>query len=180
MPTQSTLPARMCGATNRDGTACKRAPIRGGTRCTLHGGNSPLARMKASEALAAAAWPAAEVLFEIIERWKERVCPTCGLPKGDPTAVIRAAQVVLDRTGFHPSMTLEVAQGSTSRVHEYMAWVPQEQLEQISQWLREAEDRMRRGLPRQDGTNVNNRTPTVVEADVIVEAEPERLNRRGE
>jgi hypothetical protein len=170
MPTHAHIPARMCGASNRDGTACRRAPIRGGNRCTMHGGNSPLARMKAAETLAAAAWPAAEVLFEIIERWKEQTCPTCGLPKSDPTPVIRAAQVVLDRTGHHPSLSVHV--NPQPQIPEYMAWVLSPQLEQVDVWLREAQQRMKDGLPPEDRQYLADVRGEVVEAE-LAEAKSE-------
>lgn len=99
---------RTCGATARNGLPCRRYVGPGFTRCNLHGGATPLARQAATEALARAALPAAEAMFDIIDRFHHETCPTCGLPNGDPTPVIRAAQIVLDRTGFGPSSTLHL------------------------------------------------------------------------
>ena len=98
-----------CGAVGRNGFPCRRHVAPGFTRCALHGGHTPLARQAAAEALARAALPAAEVMFDIIDRWQQTRCPTCGMPSGDPSPVIRAAQIVLDRTGFGPSATMQVA-----------------------------------------------------------------------
>ena len=35
------------------------------------------------------------------------VCRGCGHPTGDPAPVIRVGQLVLDRSGFHPTLTVE-------------------------------------------------------------------------
>jgi hypothetical protein len=43
--------SRRCLAKNREGQPCQRWSIRGGTRCTNHGGGSPQARRKAAENL---------------------------------------------------------------------------------------------------------------------------------
>lgn len=42
---------RMCSATKKDGTPCKRSPIKGGTVCMSHGGAAPQVRRKANERL---------------------------------------------------------------------------------------------------------------------------------
>lgn len=39
-PIEATQAAPRCGAMTRAGTPCKRAAVRGGTRCPLHGGRS--------------------------------------------------------------------------------------------------------------------------------------------
>ena len=109
-----------CGALTTAGTPCRRATIRGGTRCTLHGGASPQARRVAEEALAIARVPAARVLQMIIEDWMADYCETCGRPQGNPGPVIRAATAVLDRAGLHPSMSLDVARAPD--VPEFERW----------------------------------------------------------
>lgn len=40
-----------CGAKTRDGDPCKLPPMRGATRCRMHGASSPGARQKANERL---------------------------------------------------------------------------------------------------------------------------------
>jgi Zn-dependent oligopeptidase len=45
---------QQCGAKTRDGTACRKPPIAGGSRCRLHGGATPAALAKAQERLALA------------------------------------------------------------------------------------------------------------------------------
>lgn len=102
---------KLCGAPTKDeagGGPCKRAVVLGATRCSLHGGHTPAARQAASEALARAALPAAEVMFDIINDWKKTKCELCGMPSGDPGPVIRAAQIVLDRTGFAATARVEL------------------------------------------------------------------------
>lgn len=99
---------RQCRATGRNGLPCRRYVAPGFTRCNLHGGHTPLARQAAAEALARAALPGAEALFDIIDRYHRETCPTCGYPNGDPAPVIKAAFGVLDRTGFGPSATVQL------------------------------------------------------------------------
>lgn len=41
----------VCGAKTRDGDPCKLPPMRGATRCRMHGASSPGARQKANERL---------------------------------------------------------------------------------------------------------------------------------
>lgn len=101
--------ANQCGALTANGTPCKRYTIRGGTRCTLHGGGSPEAKRVAEEMLAVARVPAARVLLQIIEDWEADRCGVCGRPSGDAGPVIRAAMAVLDRAGMHPSMSVQVS-----------------------------------------------------------------------
>jgi hypothetical protein len=155
---------RICGATTKDsGEPCKRACIKGGTRCTLHGGNSPLARQAASETLAAAALPAARVLFDIIDEWQRTTCPVCGMPKGDPGPVIRAAQIVLDRTGFHPSMSVQVSH--TDEIPPWARWLTNDQLRQVGEWIADAKTRMEAGADPED--NLPNRDVDAEDAVVI-------------
>lgn len=80
------------------------------TRCNLHGGANPAAKIKSEQMLAQARLPACEALFLIIDRWHEATCATCGFPAGDidtSKMIIRAAQVILDRTGIGPRSTVE-------------------------------------------------------------------------
>lgn len=77
-----------------------------------HGGASPAARIKAEQMLAIARLPACEALYTIIDRWSADVCGTCGFPSGDndeTRTIIRACQVILDRSGIGPRATLELA-----------------------------------------------------------------------
>lgn len=140
----ATLPTRQCTGTSRSGERCKRAPIAGGTVCTMHGGKSPLAIQAANQALLAARVPAAELLFEVIDWWRRTTCEACGQPKGDPSSAIRAAIAVLDRTGLGPTanLTIEAKQPET-----WARWMRAEHLEQMAIWIEDAKARMRRGDP---------------------------------
>jgi hypothetical protein len=71
--------------------------------------------------------------------------------------VLRAAQIVLDRTGFHPSLTMEVTPTKEAAWHRY---VTDEELTQIAQITARAKQRM---LIAQD--------PEVIDA-VLVEEVP--------
>jgi hypothetical protein len=60
--------------------------------------------------LAIARMPACEALYDIIEQSQHDPCAACGYPKHDTDeqkVIIRAAQVILDRTGMGPRSTVE-------------------------------------------------------------------------
>jgi len=99
---------RQCIATSRNGERCRRPPTVGGFSCHFHGGASPGAKQAARQRLLAMVEPALDALLRMLQQ--RPPCPHCGRTDADrDPVVLRAAQVVLDRTGFHPSMTLEVA-----------------------------------------------------------------------
>jgi hypothetical protein len=101
-----------CGAPKTNGMPCKRQVAPGFTRCNLHGGANPAAKIKAEQMLAQARLPACEALYDIIEGWQRDRCAVCGYPSNDTDmlkTIIRAAQVILDRSGLGPRATLEVA-----------------------------------------------------------------------
>jgi hypothetical protein len=158
------VPVRICHALTSDGTPCKRPTIRGGTRCSLHGGNSPNARRVAQELLIGMRVPALRVLNEIIERYNATRCEHCG--RGDdPSMILRAVTIVLDRSGLHPSMALEV----TPVTHDdaapgLTAWIPTERLVTMRAWYAEAQARMEAGEPPlvdlDDGADVIDVEPT--------------------
>lgn len=87
---------RQCTATAKGtGKQCKRSPIPGGTVCVKHGGGAPQVQKSARDRLNALVDPAIEGLSN-------------SLQSDDENTVTRTAQVVLDRTGFHPSVRLDV------------------------------------------------------------------------
>jgi hypothetical protein len=94
-----------------NGDPCNRGCAPGMTRCNLHGGNNPAAKIKAEQMLAQARLPACEALFDIIDMWERTTCAACGFPSGDVgmlKTIIRAAQVILDRSGMGPRATVEM------------------------------------------------------------------------
>lgn len=102
----------LCGSPRAsDGLPCERQVSPGYIHCWYHGARSPGAKHTAERALAIARMPAIEALHTIIHNWQTHTCPVCREP--DPRAealhpVIRAAQIILDRTGFGPRAVLEV------------------------------------------------------------------------
>jgi len=101
------LGERRCAATNRAGERCRRAPILGGTVCSMHGGNAPQVKEAAMRTLLAARDRAAAYLFRVLE--PHPPCPHCGRSDADrDPVVVRAAQIVLDRTGLGPSAKLTI------------------------------------------------------------------------
>lgn len=101
------LPDRRCTATSRStGVRCGRASALGQFVCDKHGAKAPLSIQAAKERMAILVEPAMEVLYRATR--SAPPCATCGRSDADrdPTAV-RAAQIILDRTGHHPTLTLE-------------------------------------------------------------------------
>jgi hypothetical protein len=94
-----------------NGDPCGRQVRPGFTRCNLHGGNAPSARIKAEQLMAQARMPAIEALYSIIDQFEKNPCGACGYPIGDSDEkrmVIKAAQTVLDRAGMGPHSTVSM------------------------------------------------------------------------
>ena len=89
--------SRRCTAhlTDGSGERCRKAAISGGTVCATHGGGAPQVKRSARERLLEAADPAAARLVRALESEDER-------------AAIRAAQIILDRAGLHPTQAVEL------------------------------------------------------------------------
>jgi hypothetical protein len=96
--------SRRCTARVSDGSRrrCKKAAMAGQRVCGSHGGRSPQARRSARQRLDALAEPAV-VAFEQALQMVEKQPYICLSP-----SIIRVAQLVLDRTGFGPSSTIEL------------------------------------------------------------------------
>jgi hypothetical protein len=90
--------------------------------------------------------PALEVLYRATRNAPP--CPVCGRSDADrdPTAV-KAAGMILDRTGFHPTLTV---QQQPVEAPAYLAWLPADRLAQIGEWITEAKVAMVRGEPLPD------------------------------
>ena len=97
-----------CGAKTSAGNACRRSPIRGGTKCCLHGGGSPLARQAAERRLLYGVSHALDRLIDAVsEHEHEGPCEACGCnPSSRDPNTLRAAIALLDRSGFGPGLTL--------------------------------------------------------------------------
>jgi hypothetical protein len=99
-------PARQCTATARSGERCQRQPIPGGKVCALHGGRAPQVQQSARARLLAGADLAIDYLLNLLT--PKPPCEHCGRSDAerDPV-VVRACQLVLDRSGFHPTLAVE-------------------------------------------------------------------------
>lgn len=85
-----------CTAHVSDGSRpCQRWAINGSTVCATHGGQAPQVKKSARERLAELVEPALEGLHT-------------ALKSGEIPSIVKAAQIVLDRTGFHPSKAIEL------------------------------------------------------------------------
>ena len=85
-----------CTARVSDGSRpCARWAINGSTVCATHGGQAPQVKKSAKERLAELVEPALKGLHT-------------ALKSGEIPSIVKAAQIVLDRTGFHPSQAIEL------------------------------------------------------------------------
>lgn len=92
--------SRRCTAhSSQTGERCKKSAMLGQTVCRKHGGASPQAKKAARERLNDLVDPAISSLKKVLER---------AIDSEDYAAVVRAANSILDRTGYHPSQSLEL------------------------------------------------------------------------
>lgn len=132
---------RRCRATNRSGDRCGRAPIPGGFVCSMHGGRAPAVQKTARERLLAGLDPAIDYVVSMVTR--RPPCKHCGRRDSDrDPVVLRAALSLLDRLGFHPSVSVQVAAQAPP---PYFAWLPQDRLDLMHRWIHEAKTAMERG-----------------------------------
>ncbi|HXG90537.1 MAG TPA: hypothetical protein VNJ02_19605 [Vicinamibacterales bacterium] len=134
---------RRCTATSKGtGTRCGSPPIPGGFVCRFHGGAVPAVRKSARERLLAMVDPALDALLRFLRTAPP--CEHCGRSDADrDPVVLRAAQLVLDRTGFSPALAVTVTPAAPRADH--LAWLPSEQLAQMTAWITEARAAMARG-----------------------------------
>jgi len=92
--------SRRCTAhSSQTGGRCKKSAMLGQSVCRKHGGASPQAKKAARERLNALVDPAIASLKKVLER---------AINSEDYAAVVRAAISILDRTGYHPSQSIEL------------------------------------------------------------------------
>lgn len=89
--------SRQCTAHARNGSGvrCRKPAVKGCTVCASHGGAAPQVKKAAKERLMELVEPALEGLH-------------IALKSGEIPSIVKAAQIVLDRTGFHPSQAIEL------------------------------------------------------------------------
>jgi hypothetical protein len=122
--------------------------------CNIHGGKRPETIAAARRRLLAMVDPALDALLRALKMGNP--CEHCGR-SDDMGIVVRAAQIVLDRTGFHPSRTIEVA---PVKAPAWSRFLTEGELAQINEMTTRAKQRM---LAAQN--------PDVVDA-VLVESTP--------
>ena len=99
-------PSRRCSATARSGEQCWRQPIPGGHVCVVHGGAAPQVKKTARARLLEGADFAIDYLLNMLT--PRAPCEHCGRSDADrDPVVVKACQLVLDRSGFHPSLTVQ-------------------------------------------------------------------------
>ena len=136
-------PARQCTGTNRQGERCQRQPIPGGYVCVMHGGGAAQVQQSAKARLLAGADLAIDYLLNLLT--PKPPCAACGRSDADrDPVVVRACQLVLDRSGFHPTLALEQAQPPHN---EYADLSEDELIECLEAML--ADVRARRDVHRQ-------------------------------
>jgi hypothetical protein len=93
--------SRRCTAhSSQTGERCKKSAMLGQTVCGKHGGASPQAKKAARERLNDLVDPAISSLKKVLEK---------AIDSEDYGAVVRAANSILDRTGYHPSRAIEMS-----------------------------------------------------------------------
>lgn len=117
---------RYCGAKTRAGGSCRRAPLRGTTRCRLHGGSSPQAQRKAAETLAE--WRAMRaghldsVVDQQFKRW-------LGDPRRVPAAIVPRLLELADRFrggGERHEVDVSVADEGRERLRKLLPYVDED------------------------------------------------------
>ncbi|MGB2710112.1 MAG: hypothetical protein WBC33_01240 [Conexibacter sp.] len=171
-------PQRRCTGTNRTGERCWRQPIPGGTVCVMHGGASPQVQKSARERLLAGADLAIDALLRVLESHGPP-CEHCGRSDGDrDPAVVSAARVILDRSGFHPSVTIQ----QQAPIENPFVDMTPEQFEAAAERLLESARDLRRaeaferapcGPNSVDGGLLPEATDGVLIVDDVHELEPE-------
>ena len=123
----------LCGAKTSAGTPCRRSPMKGGLRCVLHGGGSPLARQAAERRLLYGVSLALDRLIETLsEHDHEGPCPACGCsPVARDPVVLRAALGVLDRSGFGPGLRLQHSTDNEDTLREVRVRIVEVSAEQL-------------------------------------------------
>jgi hypothetical protein len=51
--------------------------------------------------------PVLDTFEEIVTNWRNTRCPVCNQPSGDLAPVVRVGQLILDRAGHHPTLTIQ-------------------------------------------------------------------------
>ena len=156
-----------CTATNRAGERCGRPPIRGGFVCALHGGRAPQVRRSARERLLAMVDPAIDALLRALKSGP--ACEVCGRSDADRDPVtVKAAQLVLDRVGMGPQAKLLLQR--PPEIPAYASWLSDDELQQVSEMIARAKDRMVSGAEQED-LMLPNTNAVDVEDAVLVEAD---------
>jgi hypothetical protein len=139
-----TLAQRHCTGHNRQGLPCGRRPIPGGDVCTCHGGAAPQTREAANLRLLAGRDLAIDALIRALDSHGQP-CEVCGRSDGDrDPAVIRAAQIVLDRTGHHPTISIQQVPSDAA---EWSRYLTDDECALMDQVIERAKTRMSSGLP---------------------------------
>lgn len=125
---------RQCTSKNATGERCRRTAIVGGFVCWNHGGRTPMIRQAARERLQMLVDPAVNALQTVMQQGK---CDACGR-SDDPLVVVKAAQLVLDRTGHGPHSTVTV-NSTAAELSELTNIQLAERLEQRARELRAQE-----------------------------------------
>ena len=161
------LTKRQCtGVSKTTGERCGRAPIPGGTVCRLHGGNAPQVLRAARDRLLALVDPAMDALLRALQTGPR--CDACGRSDADRDPVtLKAAQLVLDRAGFHPTLAVQAV--APVEIPEWTSRLTDDELQQFGEMIARAKERMA------SGADPETRVPNVE----VVEADEAKVNSRG-
>lgn len=115
---------------------CKRWAVRGSRVCAHHGGAAPQVVRAAKMRLLELVDPAITALLRTLTA--RGSCPSCGRSE-EPSAILRAAIAVLDRTDLGPRSTIALEKGDGSST--WAQYLSDEQVETVARWIEEAKQR---------------------------------------
>ena len=116
-------PVKCAAHSSRTGAPCQKWPIAGSNVCSTHGGSAPQVKRRAEERLRELQFPAIDALAGAIGaegRQLDRKGEVIGLGP-DHAVRLRAATVVLDRTGLGPSSTSNVNVSASQHLADLIA-----------------------------------------------------------
>lgn len=152
--------ARRCKAKSKHTQEqCRNAPMVAQYVCRNHGGASPQAKKSAKERLMTLVDPAIDALLRALK--SRPACMACGRSDADrDPVVIRASQIVLDRTGHGPKATLSLGKSEDDDAR-WMEFLTDDELLLVEGVIAKAEGRMN------DGPNATNRLLTEAIVDAV-------------
>lgn len=183
--TSSSVAKRQCGAKTRSGAPCPTPPIKGGTRCRMHGGAAPQVKRKAQMKMMELREPALAQLVRIVNDRKASDADKLKaiklvLDRTDPVGLKLSAEVKLEPWqamlgGVARATGRELDPGFEERLDEYDANELRERVRQLERELRQARSIEARPVTeyRAEPEPTGEAVPGSVEARASVSGQPD-------